>query len=468
MGWKFLAAASVSLFIISGLIYWFSVVSSYSIYIASGIDAFAASPSGEYFAVAYGEEVRLYSSNGDLEWSKSLSAAACAIAFSPSGGKLAVFAGDRLYFLSAGDGLLIREIALTLSCAPSSTIYWAPDGDAVLVNARGRLGYVTMAGRGEVTPYVGLTITRLRWLSGSEALAIDDFGDSAYLIAVVPLTVDTLAAYGGRGSAGFFGDGVFVIDEDGWVALIGPDGIAYNKSLGDSIAASGVSDLGFAVLGDKVLAIDPSNGGIVWEVGLGVAPSSAEVKACGKGAALKVARQVNITLVSEAHIFVDGEDILEKAGIPNNPDFLAWFGNCSAALVFDVTKPETYIVRVDGSVEPLGGVYSPVARVGDSLIAYRVEVSGKPGETYTVRPYVIGPFIIRPDGAVEPIMRIDYSTVYQISEKTVLAVGQGGAWIVKLGEAPPQYSWGWIVPALLGTGFGAGAVWAFLRESRWG
>ena len=456
MGWKLLAAASAALFIISGLIYWSSSASTYAIYVAPWVDAFAASPSGDYFAVAYRDEVKLYSSGGGLEWSRSLSDNACAAAFSPDGGRLAVFAGDRLYFLSASDGSVIREVAMTLSCAPSSSIFWAPGGDAVLLNARGRLAYVTVAGRGELTPYVGLTITRLKWLSDTEAIAIDDFGDTAYLIEAVPLTVNTLAAYGGRGSAGFFDGGVFVIDSKGWVALIRPDGPAYNESLGEAVTASDISNLGFAVVGNEVLAIDPSSGAIIWRAGLGEPISSAEVRACGEGAAVEVSHPLNGGFARETHIFVDGEDILEKAGLPRNSVFLAWFGDCSAALVFDATKPETYILRLDGNAVPLGGIYSPATRVGNSLIVHKFKE-----ET----PYkTSGVYLLRPDGTMSPIIGLDYLTVRQINERTILVISPNGAKIVKLGETPPQYSWAWIAPALLGTAFAAGAVWRLVKE----
>ncbi len=425
MGWKLLAAASAALFIISGLIYWSSSASTYAIYVAPWVDAFAASPSGDYFAVAYRHEVMLYSSGGGLEWLRSLSDNACAAAFSPDGGRLAVFAGDRLYFLSASDGSVIREVAMTLSCAPSSSIFWAPGGDAVLLNARGRLAYVTVAGRGELTPYVGLTITRLKWLSDTEATAIDDFGDTAYLIEAVPLTVNTLAAYGGRGSAGFFDDGVFVIDSKGWVALIRPDGPSYNRSLGEAVTASNISGLGFAVVDNEVLAIDPSDGNIVWRASLGEPISGAKVRACGESAAVEVSHPLNGGFARETHIFVGGEDILEKAGLPRNSVFLAWFGDCSAALVFDATKPETYIVWIDGSTEPLGGIYSPVAKVGDSLIVYKYRGTSldSPG----------GVYLLRPNGSMEPTLRFSYLEVYQINKKTALVVDKDGAMVVKLG-----------------------------------
>ncbi len=459
MGWKLLAAASAALFVISGLIYWFSTASVYAIYVAPGVDAFAASPDEEYFVVAYREEVKLYSSGGDLEWSRELAADVCAVAFSSDGGRVAVFAGDRLYFLSASDGSVIREVAMTLSCAPSSSIFWAPSGDSVLVNAGGRLAYVTMAGRGELTPYVGLTITRLKWLSDAEALAIDDYGATAYSISVAPLTVNTLAAYGDRGSAEFFDGGVFVIDAGGWTALIRPEGPAYNKSLGDSVTASDISGLGFAVVGNEVLAIDPSSGDIIWKASLGELLSGAEVKACGEGVAVRVSRPANGPLASDTYyVFFDGEDILKKAGLPSNSYFLAWFGDCSAALVFDKMKNETYIVRVDGSAEALGGIYWPVSKIGNSLIVYKYKE--------TSLSEASGAYLLRPDGRMEPLIRLSYLITYRINERTILVVLADGAKIVKLGEAPPQYSWAWILPALLGIAAGAGAVWARLRTRK--
>lgn len=458
MGWKLLAATSAALFIISGLLYWFSTASVYAIYVAPGVDAFATSRDGDYFVVAHREEVKLYSSNGDLEWSRELAADVCAAAFSHDGDRLAVFAGDRLYFLSASDGSVIREVVITLSCSPSSNIFWAPGGDAVLVNARGRLAYVTMAGRGELTPYVGLTITRLKWLSGTEALAIDNYGATAYSISVAPLTVNTLAAYGREGSADFFNDGVFVIGAGGWAALIRPAGLAYNESLGDKIVDSSISGLGFAVVGDEVLAIDPSNGDIVWRASLGEPFSGTEVRACGEGVAVRVSRPADGPLVSNTYVFFDGEDILEKAGLPSNSSFLAWFGDCSAALVFDMTKLETYIVRVDGSAKALGGIYWPVSKIGNSLIVYEYRE--------TPLSKASGAYLLRPDGSMEPLMMLSYSITYQINERTVLAVLTDGAKIVKLGEAPPQYSWAWMASALLGVATGAGAVWAWLRIRR--
>lgn len=459
MGWRLLAAASAALLIISGVLYWLGTASAYSTYLGGGVDSFAISPAGDYVAVSVGGVVKLYTAKGEQVWSRELGQAACAMAFSPDSGKLAVFAGDRLYFLSTTDGSVVREAAMTLSCASSSTMFWSPRGDAVLISARGRLAYVTVAGRGEVTPYVGLTVTRLKWLSDTEALAIDDYGDAAYYISTAPITVNALATYGSTGSAKFFRDGVFVISGRGWAALLTPGGPAYNTSLGGKVDASDIGALGFVVVGSEVLAIEPNDGNIVWRAGLGEAPGTARAAACGDSVAVKVVRVMpSGTAAMATKVFIGGEDVLEKAGLPKTSEFLAWFGDCSGALILNPLDKDTYIVGAGGSAVSLGGLYIPVAHLGDSLIVYKYSVS----EPARKRE----PYLLRPDGSLEPIVRIDYGSVKEVNNNTALVIGADGVWLVTVGENPPSYSWVWAVPGLAGGALAALAVRSWVREKR--
>ncbi|GEM_PF-4416333 len=459
MGWKLLAAASLALLALSALVYWLGAGSSYSTYLGKVAGALAKSPGGDALAIAWNRELRLYDSAGSLRWSKTLDEDVCAASFSPGGGKVAVFAGDRLYFISVADGSVIKEVAMPLSCAPSSFIYWSPSGGAVLLNARGRVAYVTLAGRGEVSPYVGLTVTRVSWVSDVEALIIDDYGKAVYSFSVPPLTVNLVASYGKSGSASIFGDRVFIISSKGWAALVGFGGTAYNISLGSQVRASAVAGLGFAVVGDEALAIDPGTGDVVWKhTVIGGEGALLRLRACGDAVAVTSAVITGKGGVRYTQILIDGEDVLEGLLPENGTDFLAWFPGCSSALVY--SGGATYIVDVEGRrVSKTEWLLFPEAAVGDYLVVTKV--------TDVTDKRVIGePYLLSKDGSMKPLVKLVYTYSTPLNNDTLVVIEAGGVWLVRVGAPPPSASWAWLTPAFAGAALAALAVRAFIKGKR--
>ncbi len=454
MGWKLLAAASLALFVLSALVYWLGAGSAYSVRLGDGADVLANSPNGEAVVIAKYNELRLYDATGSPHWSRALDADACSISFSPDGERVAVFAGDRLYFLSATDGSIIKEVSLPLSCAPSSFIYWSPGGGAVLLNARGRVAYVTIAGRGEVSPYVGLMVTGVSWVSDTEALLIDGYGRTVYSFSVPPLTVDFVASYGESGAASIVDGRVFIISSKGWVALVDFGGVAYNISLGSPVRASAISGLGFAVVGDEVLAIDPSTGAVLWRHPVaGGEGAILKLEACGDAAAIISSAPIDNAAVMRTQILLDGEDVLKGLFPVNGTAFLGWFPECSSALVY--SGGETYIVDVrNRKTVKLDGILLPVASVGDSLVVmkFRNRLSGAV------------PYLLSSDGTMKPLVKLGYSYVRTINNETLIVLDSNGAWLVRVGSPPPSTSWAWLAPAAVGAALAVLAVRAFLKE----
>lgn len=439
MGWRTLAAASLALFLVAGLAYWLWPGPAQAVRLSSGFDALAIFPGGGMLALASGQGVSAYFAGTTLAWSRGLGGDVCALSFSPRGDLVAAFAGDRLYFMSVRDGSVVREARLGLSCAPSSLIHWSPSGSAVLVSARGRVAYVTLGGGAEVSPYVGITATRVSWVSDSEVIIVDDLGRAAYVLSASPLTIRFIASYGVSGSAGFFGGEVFIISSRGWASLYGPGGPEYNVSLGSPVRASAVSALGFAVVGGEALGIDPATGSIVWRHGLGISGEGVVgLDACGDEVAVTSAEVTGGEVAYRTQVLAGGANLLQGLLPGNGTRFLAWFGNCSRALL--QRGERSYVVDLVGrEVVEVQEALTPVASVGESMI-----VLGAGAQSV--------PYLLSPNASLKPLPRLDYSYVMPLSNGSVVVAGADGVWLVRLSqpvEVEGPYL-GWLAPAAAG------------------